>query len=147
MSITDGQSHFDAVFLQLIKQLNISQKEAVSTLDGPTLVLAGPGTGKTQLIAATVGKILMDSDTLPRNILCLTFTDAGVNALRNRLVQYIGPEGHKVQVLTFHAFCNQIIQQNRYHFGQNNLEPISDLERIDIIRMIKNISVSKKRNL
>ena len=136
MSITDGQSHFDAVFLQLIKQLNISQKEAVSTLDGPTLVLAGPGTGKTQLIAAKVGKILMDSDTLPRNILCLTFTDAGVNALRNRLVQYIGPEGHKVQVLTFHAFCNQIIQQNRYHFGQNNLEPISDLERIDIIRMI-----------
>ena len=84
MPITDGQSYFDAVFLQLIKQLNISQKEAVSTLDGPTLVLAGPGTGKTQLIAAKVGKILMDSDTLPRNILCLTFTDAGVNALRNR---------------------------------------------------------------
>lgn len=136
MSRPEGQSYFDSAFLHLINHLNISQKEAIADLDGPTLVLAGPGTGKTQLIAAKVGKILMESDTLPRSILCLTFTDAGVNALRNRLVQYIGPEGHKVQVLTFHAFCHQIIQQNRYHFGQNNLEPISDLERIDIIRMI-----------
>jgi len=136
MSHPDGQPFFDAVFLNLIQHLNTAQKEAIATLDGPTLVLAGPGTGKTQLIAAKVGKILMESDTLPKSILCLTFTDAGVNALRKRLVQYIGPEGHKVHVLTFHAFCNQIIQQNRYHFGQHKLEPVSDLERIDIIRKL-----------
>lgn len=92
MSRPEGQSYFDSAFLHLINHLNTSQKEAISDLDGPTLVLAGPGTGKTQLIAAKVGKILMESDTLPRSILCLTFTDAGVNALRNRLVQYIGPE-------------------------------------------------------
>ncbi|MFM7091367.1 MAG: ATP-dependent helicase, partial [Bacteroidota bacterium] len=136
MSHPDGQPFFDAVFLNLIQHLNTAQKEAIASLDGPTLVLAGPGTGKTQLIAAKVGKILMESDTLPKSILCLTFTDAGVNALRKRLVQYIGPEGHKVHVLTFHAFCNQIIQQNRYHFGQHKLEPVSDLERIDIIRKL-----------
>jgi DNA helicase-2/ATP-dependent DNA helicase PcrA len=136
MSYPNGQPSFDAVFDKLIQHLNAAQKEAIERLDGPTLVLAGPGTGKTQLIAAKVGTILMESDTLPKSILCLTFTDAGVNALRSRLVQFIGPEGLKVQVLTFHAFCNQIIQQNRYHFGQQHLEPVSALESIDIVRKL-----------
>ena len=54
MSRPDSQSHFDSAFLHLINHLNISQKEAIADLDGPTLVLAGPGTGKTQLIAAKV---------------------------------------------------------------------------------------------
>lgn len=138
MSGSDGSSFFDSGFSRLIHQLNAAQKAAIAAPDGPTLVLAGPGTGKTQLIAAKVGTILTESDTLPRSILCLTFTDAGVHALRNRLIQFMGPEGHKVQVLTYHSFCNQIIQQHRYYFGQNYLEPLSDLERIDIIRMILN---------
>ena len=75
----------------------------------PVLVIAGPGTGKTHILASRIGHILMMTDTQPHNILCLTFTDAGVQAMRKRLLQLIGPEAHRVHVFTFHSFCNNII--------------------------------------
>jgi len=128
-----------AQFHQWTKALNAAQRAAIAQPEGPTLVLAGPGTGKTQLIAVKVGTILQETDTLPRSILCLTFTDAGVHALKSRLLQGLGPEGLKVQVLTYHGFCNQIIQQNRYLFGYPDLEALGDLERMDIIRSILDV--------
>jgi DNA helicase-2/ATP-dependent DNA helicase PcrA len=58
-------------------QLNPQQKQAVDQIDGPVLVIAGPGTGKTQLLTTRIAHILATTDALPSNILCLTFTDAG----------------------------------------------------------------------
>ena len=55
--------------------LNDAQKKAVTTIDGPVLVIAGPGTGKTQLLTTRIAHILATTDTLPENILCLTFTE------------------------------------------------------------------------
>ncbi|MBK6947296.1 MAG: ATP-dependent helicase [Haliscomenobacter sp.] len=100
------------------------------------LVIAGPGTGKTQILAARIGRILLETDTLPENILCLTFTDAGVLAMRDRLLRFIGPAAHRVHIATFHSFCNGIIQDNLEYFGRYNLEPMSELERIDLIRSL-----------
>jgi superfamily I DNA/RNA helicase len=60
-------------------------------MDGPVLVVAGPGTGKTQILAARIGKILTDTDAQPNEILCLTYTDAGAVAMRKRLFEFIGP--------------------------------------------------------
>ena len=65
-------------FKKIYDKLNTSQKKAVNLIDGPLLVIAGPGTGKTQLLSARVANILLKTDTLPQNILCLTFTDVGV---------------------------------------------------------------------
>ena len=64
--------------------LNQKQQAAVDYLNGPLLVLAGPGTGKTQLLSAKVAHILDVTDALPENILCLTFTDAGANNMREQ---------------------------------------------------------------
>src|SRR3954463_10723315 len=91
-------------------RLNNDQRQAVDKIDGPVMVIAGPGTGKTQILAARIGKILLDTDTSPSNILCLTYTDAGALAMRKRLLQFIGPEAYKVNIHTFHAFCNDVIQ-------------------------------------
>ncbi len=121
-------------FLQEIAKLNESQRRAVDHIDGPVLVIAGPGTGKTHILAARIGRILLETDTQAQNILCLTFTDAGVQAMRKRLLEWIGPEAHRVHIYTFHSFCNTIIQDNLELFGHRNLEPISDLERIELIR-------------
>ncbi len=121
-------------FRRYLAQLNARQREAVDQLEGPLLVLAGPGTGKTQLLSARVGNILLQTDTQAHNILCLTFTDAGVQAMRRRLLQLIGPEGHRVPVFTFHSFCNSVIQDNLEYFGHRNLIPLSELERIELIR-------------
>src|SRR3982751_5128116 len=91
-------------FYEEYNRLNEQQKLAVNTIEGPVMVIAGPGTGKTQILSARIGKILMETDARPENILCLTYTDAGVTAMRKRLLQFIGPDAYKVNLYTFHAF-------------------------------------------
>lgn len=120
------------------EKLNEQQRRAVNTIEGPVMVIAGPGTGKTQILASRIGKILLDTDALPQNILCLTYTDAGVVAMRKRLLQFIGPDAYKVNLYTFHAFCNDVIQENLSLFEKTALDPISDLEKIELFRELIN---------
>src|SRR6478672_535940 len=98
-------------FKQEYERLNEQQRKAVNTIEGPVMVIAGPGTGKTQILASRIGKILLETDALADNILCLTYTDAGVVAMGKRLLNFIGPEAYKVNIYTFHAFCNDVIQE------------------------------------
>ncbi len=121
-------------FQEAYNALNEQQRLAVNTIEGPVMVIAGPGTGKTQILSARIGKILTDTDALPENILCLTYTDAGVVAMRKRLQQFIGADAYKVNLYTFHAFCNDIIQENLSLFEKTALDPISDLERIEYFK-------------
>ena len=100
------------------------------------MVIAGPGTGKTQILAARIGKILLDTDVYPQNVLCLTYTDAGTIAMRRRLLSFIGPDAYKVNIYTFHGFCNDIIQENLPLFEKTALDPISDLERIQLFKTL-----------
>lgn len=130
------QQDFNKTFQEELEKLNEAQRRAVEHIEGPVLVIAGPGTGKTQIIAARIGNILINTDTQPENILCLTYTDAGTIAMRKRLLQFIGPIAYRVNIYTFHAFCNEVIQSNPDYFGKRNLEPISDLENIDLLRSI-----------
>ncbi len=124
-------------FEKAYENLNPQQKQAVDLIDGPVMVLAGPGTGKTQILSFRIGNILKHSAIDAYNILCLTFTEAGTIAMRKRLVQIIGPEGHKVHVHTFHGFCNQVIQENQHIFGEmRQLEPLTDLEKVDVYQEI-----------
>ena len=96
--------------------LNSAQKEAVDTIDGPLLVVAGPGTGKTELLSMRAANILRATDTLPENILCLTFTDSGANAMRARLASIIGADAYKVAIQTFHSFGTEIINHHSEYF-------------------------------
>lgn len=121
-------------FTEEYAKLNDQQRRAVDTIEGPVMVIAGPGTGKTQILASRIGKILLTTDALPDNILCLTYTDAGVVAMRKRLLQFIGPDAYKVNIYTFHAFCNDVIQENLSLFEKNSLDPISELERIQFFK-------------
>jgi DNA helicase-2/ATP-dependent DNA helicase PcrA len=132
---TNRQSLNDS-FQATLERLNPAQRSAVETLEGPVMVVAGPGTGKTHILAARIGKILLETDAQASNILCLTFTDAGVLAMRERLLQFIGPEAHRVHLYTFHSFCNTVIQDNLELFGRQDLEPLSDLDRIDLVRTL-----------
>lgn len=123
-------------FSQAYEKLNPAQQQAVDTIEGPVMVIAGPGTGKTQILAARIGKILLETDVYPQNILCLTYTDAGVIAMRRRLTEFIGADAYKVNVFTFHAFCNDVIQENVSLFEKHELNPITDIERSRILREI-----------
>ena len=130
------RQHQAAQFQKIYNDLNEQQQLAVNTIEGPVMVIAGPGTGKTQILGARIGKILLDTDTQPENILCLTYTDAGAVAMRKRLLSFIGPDAYKVNIYTFHAFCNDIIQENLSLFEKTVLDPISDLEKVDLFKQL-----------
>jgi len=115
--------------------LNQHQKKAVDEIYGPVLVLAGPGTGKTQVIALRIANILSKTDTAPHNILCLTFTNSGVKAMRERLVRIMGTDGYKVDIHTFHSFCNEVINYYPERFLlAKRMQQISDLEQIVFLK-------------
>lgn len=126
----------NATFQTELDRLNPAQRAAVEKIDGPVMVLAGPGTGKTHLLAARIGNILSETDTGAHNILCLTFTEAGVKAMRERLLKFIGPEAHRIGIYTFHGFCSNLIQQNLQYFGKPDLEPLGELEQIRVVRAL-----------
>jgi DNA helicase-2/ATP-dependent DNA helicase PcrA len=122
---------------QALQRLNPQQRDAVEHIEGPVMVIAGPGTGKTQILASRIGRILQHTDAQPENILCLTFTEAGVVAMRQRLQQFIGASAHRVGIYTFHGFCNLVIQENPDRFGFREAEPISELDaRIQVERLL-----------
>jgi DNA helicase-2/ATP-dependent DNA helicase PcrA len=118
-------------------KLNDAQKKAVDTIDGPVMVIAGPGTGKTELLSMRAANILKQTDVLPENILCLTFTDSGAAAMQQRLSQIIGPAAYKVAIHTFHSFGSEIINQNSqffYHGAQ--FRPADELVTYQLLREI-----------
>jgi DNA helicase-2/ATP-dependent DNA helicase PcrA len=120
-------------FSEEYDRLNERQKQAVDKIFGPVMVIAGPGTGKTQILSVRIGKILLETDYLPSNILCLTYTDAGVLAMRKRLLNMIGPDAYSVQIHSFHSFCNMVIQQNMHLFHKKELQPVNELEQVQCL--------------
>jgi DNA helicase-2/ATP-dependent DNA helicase PcrA len=136
MSFSRDFLRFNEFFQEELKRLNHAQREAVEQTEGPVMVIAGPGTGKTHILAMRIGNILTRTDSKAHNILCLTFTDAGVKAMKDKLLRLIGPEAYRIPVFTFHSFCNSIIQNNLEKFGRYGLEPVSELERVEFIRNI-----------
>jgi len=124
-------------FKKVYAALNAAQKQAVDAIDGPVLVVAGPGTGKTQLLSARVAQILLKTDALPQNILCLTFTESGAANMRERLVRFIGKSAYDVQISTYHAFGGDLIRRYSEYFIDARLErPIDELGKRQILSQI-----------
>ncbi|MES3006057.1 MAG: ATP-dependent DNA helicase [Patescibacteria group bacterium] len=98
-------------FDEAYTKLNKAQKQAVDAVEGPLLVVAGPGSGKTQILSLRVANILRQTQVLPSNILCLTFTESAALNMRDRLVKLMGQEAYRVAIHTFHNFCVNIIQK------------------------------------
>src|SRR3989344_3702203 len=114
------------LFQEEYKKLNIAQKDAVDTIDGPVMVVAGPGTGKTQILALRVANILTKTDNKADSILCLTFTNSVVKAMRERLREYIGAEASKVYISTFHSFGMDIVLQYFRVLGLHQMPKLMD---------------------
>ncbi len=123
-------------FLEEYNKLNPAQKQAVDTIEGSVLVVAGPGTGKTQILAARIANIIQKTDARPENILCMTYTESGVTAMRSRLQRFIGSDAYRVNIHTFHSFCNKVIQENLDYFSYKELDPIGDIEKIELFEKL-----------
>ncbi|PIR43791.1 hypothetical protein COV24_00945 [candidate division WWE3 bacterium CG10_big_fil_rev_8_21_14_0_10_32_10] len=128
-----AKSSFDKVY----KKLNNEQKDAVNSISGPVLVIAGPGTGKTQILTLRIANIILKTDTEPNSILALTFTESGVKAMRERLASFIGKTAYYVNITTFHSFALDVLQNNpEYFLITRNSKVASDLEKLTIVQNI-----------
>jgi DNA helicase-2/ATP-dependent DNA helicase PcrA len=120
-----------------LEKLNAAQWAAVNTIDGPVMVIAGPGTGKTEILSLRIGMIILKDHAKAKDILCLTYTDAAASEMRHRLIEYIGPDAYSIQVNTFHSFCNLVIQENPVLFQQaRDLDSISDIDKFRLLQKL-----------
>ncbi|MEN9604993.1 MAG: DNA-dependent ATPase and helicase, partial [Candidatus Parcubacteria bacterium] len=119
------------------KRLNPAQKKAVDTIDGPVLVVAGPGSGKTQVLTLRVAKILQETDMRPSNILCLTFTDSASHNMRERLTTFMADDAYRVSIHTFHNLCTSIINNNpEFFYHGATLRAADDVTKYSVVESI-----------
>jgi DNA helicase-2/ATP-dependent DNA helicase PcrA len=120
-----------------MQALNAKQREAVNTIEGPVMVVAGPGTGKTELLSMRVANILAQTDVSPNNILCLTFTESGAYAMRERLIGLIGQDAYRVAIHTFHSFGTEVINSNPDYFYRGaHFRPADELSSYEVLRSL-----------
>lgn len=139
----------DLVFKEKYKNLNKSQKLAVDTIEGPVMVVAGPGTGKTTILTLRIANILRTTDTPASGILALTFTDAGAKVMRQKLREIIGGRADEVRIHTFHGFAASIIAEFPEHFPHlSRSTQITEIEAESLVReILKEKKFSKLRPL
>lgn len=130
------------LFEELYRKLNDEQRSAVDHIEGPVLTVAGPGTGKTQILALRIANILLKTQISPFNILAITFTDSGAIAVKNRLKQVLGSRlAYQVNVHTFHSLCTRIISENPEIFSyKKDLSLLDTIGTYEVIREILTIN-------
>jgi len=124
-------------FEKKYKQLNKEQKEAVDAIEGPVMVVAGPGTGKTEILTLRIANILLKTQVNPENILAITFTEAGVAAMRARLFSIVGSDAYRINISTFHGFCNSVIKEYQDEFP--NIISSRNSSEVEVAQIIESI--------
>lgn len=116
------------------KSLNAAQRKAVDSIEGPVMVIAGPGTGKTTILTLRIANILRKTDIPADSILALTFTESGAAAMRRKLTSIIGAAAYKVNIHTFHGFAGHIFEQYPDYFPRIiGSSVITEVEQMKII--------------
>lgn len=120
-------------------QLNAQQKEAVHSIDGRILILAGAGSGKTKVIIERISHLIQTKNVPPEAILGLTFTNKAADEMKERLATFIGKkEAKKVILSTFHSFCVRILREEIGHLGFT--EKFSLYDEQDFLRLAKSLA-------
>jgi len=123
--------------------LNDNQRDAVEWGDGPLLVLAGPGSGKTAVLTLRIANLIQNTPEESFRILGLTFTVNAANEMRSRIVELLGQNTRRIQLKTFHAFCADVLRQHGSHLG---LQPdfsvlTDDKDRLAVLEQLDNDEV------
>jgi DNA helicase II / ATP-dependent DNA helicase PcrA len=132
------QSHPETQRPDILAGLNEAQLQAVTTVDGPLLIVAGPGSGKTRVLTHRVAYLIEEAGVSPWNILAVTFTNKAAREMRDRLVNLVGQEdAHKLTVGTFHATCVRILRRDGHMIGVDPRFTIyDDGDQMDLIKRV-----------
>ena len=123
-----------------IEELNSEQKKAVEHINGPMLVLAGAGSGKTKVLTSRIAN-LINKGISPYNILAITFTNKAAKEMKDRVVKLIGKEAYNIQISTFHSLGLKILKENYNLLGYEKNFTIIDSD--DVLTIIKKIMKDK----
>ena len=121
--------------LAVLEGLNSPQREAVETVDGPLLIVAGPGSGKTRVITHRIAYLVRAHDVYPYRIAAVTFTNKAAREMRDRLARLVGPNANSLTVGTFHSFCARLLRDYGDLVGLSRSYSIYDSD--DQISLIK----------
>jgi DNA helicase-2/ATP-dependent DNA helicase PcrA len=122
--------------VDILKDLNPKQKEAVETISGPVLVVAGPGSGKTKTLTHRIA-YLISKGARPRDILAVTFTNKAADEMKTRVAKLVAMDSYPPLIGTFHSVCARILRKEAYILGYTPNFTIYDEE--DALKLIKNI--------
>src|ERR671928_68708 len=120
---------------QYLAHLNPAQREAVLATEGPLLVIAGAGSGKTRVLTYRVAHLLNACGVKPNEILAITFTNKAAGEMRERLEGLLGPVARAIWILTFHAACGRILRREAERLGYRSNFTIYD--QADQVRLVK----------
>src|SRR5881628_1919656 len=120
---------------QYLADLNPAQREAVLTTEGPLLVIAGAGSGKTRVLTHRVAHLLATQGVKPNEILAITFTNKAAGEMRERLERMLGPIARAIWILTFHSACGRILRREAQRLGYRSNFTIYD--QADQVRLVK----------
>lgn len=120
-----------------LEYLNDRQKEAVLYGDGPLLILAGAGSGKTSVLTKRVAYLIKERNVSPKNIVAITFTNKAAKEMKERIIKEVGKEGYDIQISTFHSFGLRIIKENYEKLGYEKSFTIIDSD--DSLTVVKKI--------
>ena len=123
-------------YTEACQELNPNQKKAVDAINGPLCVLANAGSGKSTVVALRCCNILQKTDMKPSNILCLTFSNAGVNSMKRKLKGLMGSAADEVKVSTFHSFAHDIIIENHDPSSTKNTSILTPGQRFMILEKL-----------
>lgn len=131
----------------MLEGMNDKQSEAVLTTEGPLLVMAGAGSGKTRVLTHRIAYLIEERHVLPWHILAITFTNKAAREMKERVAKLLGEAGNDVWVSTFHALCVRILRRDIEQLGYNRAFTIADTseQRTLIKRICEEQNIDTKK--
>ena len=132
---------------QLLDKMNPQQKEAILTTEGPLLVMAGAGSGKTRVLTHLIAYLMSEKQVSPYNILAITFTNTAARELKERVEKLIGERGKDVWISTFHSMCVRILRRDIDLIGYDlNFGILDDSDQLSVIKTVmEDLNLDPKR--
>ena len=132
---------------QLLDKMNPQQKEAILTTEGPLLVMAGAGSGKTRVLTHRIAYLMSEKQVSPYNILAITFTNKAAREMKERVEKLIGERGKDVWISTFHSMCVRILRRDIDLIGYDlNFGILDDADQLSVIKTVmEDLNLDPKR--